>query len=160
MKVCDKRSKLYYHLKSRLYRQGCMKNYIILKVYFRFSLSTMIQQDSKPIQKRMKSVRDWIIISPEGITYGPNHNRYENFQVLGFVAADTEQAALQKLEEEYSYLQNSGFSEIWIYPLENKSPYITYLSIEPSKVEYEDDIEKEIIEQITRILNVYGILDM
>jgi hypothetical protein len=33
-------------------------------------------------------MRDWIVISPEGITLGPNNNRYENFQVLGFVVAD------------------------------------------------------------------------
>jgi hypothetical protein len=97
-------------------------------------------------------LRDWIIISPEGMTYGPNFNRYENFQVLGFVKAGSEQAALHELEEKYSYLRNSGFGEVWIYPLEKKSAYITYLTLEPLEVEFEDDIEKEIVEKITHLL--------
>jgi hypothetical protein len=72
-------------------------------------------------------MRDWIIISTEGVTIGPNDSVFENFQVLGFIQAESEDLVVKKLKEENEYLQDSGFVEIWIYWLININPYITFL---------------------------------
>lgn len=85
-------------------------------------------------------LKNWIIISPEGITVAPNDNCYGNFQVLGFANAYSEEGALEQLIEKYDYLNGSGFEEIWIYPLETRTPYITYLQDETTeKDEFNDN---------------------
>jgi hypothetical protein len=102
-------------------------------------------------------MRDWIIISPEGVTIGPNDSVFENFQVLSFIQAESEDLVVKKLKEENEYLHDSGFDEIWIYRLININPYITYLGKEKSnKVSYECHDEKELVEVITKILKENG----
>ncbi|MEH7114970.1 hypothetical protein V7124_21810 [Neobacillus niacini] len=97
-------------------------------------------------------MNNWIIITPEGITKSPNDTFYENFQVLGFVTATTKEAALVKLKENYSYINGSGFDEVWIYQLRFSNPNITYLGIEQEEDEFEDDFEREMVHKITCIL--------
>ena len=42
---------------------------------------------------------------------------FDNFRVLGFVCAESELAAFDKLKEEYHYLKGSGFDEVWFYQI-------------------------------------------
>jgi hypothetical protein len=44
-------------------------------------------------------MKEWFITSPEGINIAPNNHTYENFQVLGFVQAETEKIVVEKLRE-------------------------------------------------------------
>jgi hypothetical protein len=53
-------------------------------------------------------MNDWIIITPEGITVSSTEIICENFQVLEFVFAASEEAALGELKEKYPYLNGSG----------------------------------------------------
>ena len=48
---------------------------------------------------------DWIIISPDGVTIAPNEEIVENFQVLGFVRAESEKEALFQLKDKYKCLE-------------------------------------------------------
>jgi hypothetical protein len=80
-------------------------------------------------------VKEWIIVSPEGSTLSPNEKFYENFQVLGFVHAESSKAALEKLKEENHCISGSGFNEVWIYQLISGSPFITYLENETEEEE-------------------------
>jgi hypothetical protein len=105
-------------------------------------------------------MNNWIIITPEGITKSPNDTFYENFQVLGFVTATTKEAALGRLEENYSYLKGSGFDEVWLYQLRSSNPYITYLGLEQTGDEFEDDFEREKVHKITIILKESGYSDI
>jgi hypothetical protein len=106
-------------------------------------------------------MKDWIIISPEGSTIGPNDSIYENFQVLGYVQAESENLVAKKLKEEYEYLHDSGFDEIWMYRLVDKNPYITYLGEEETiEISYEDLDEKELVERLTNILKENGFADI
>jgi hypothetical protein len=102
-------------------------------------------------------MKDWIVISPEGITTTPNEKGIENFQVLGFVKAETKVHALKQLQKEYDYLKESGFEEVWIYPLENQNPYITYL--EPCIANLKANDETELIYKITSILKEIGFIN-
>ncbi|WP_066069821.1 hypothetical protein [Neobacillus soli] len=84
-------------------------------------------------------MKEWIIICPDGVTIAPNEEEYENFQVLGFITAETEELALDLLKIKYPFVNGSGFDEVWIYPLESGKPFITYLS---NKETPENEFEK------------------
>ncbi|NHC42662.1 hypothetical protein G6549_22320 [Bacillus sp. MM2020_1] len=104
----------------------------------------------------------WIIITPEGITTSPTDVMNDNFQVLGFVDAISEVDAVEKLKQEYQYLNGSGFDEVWIYQIRNSRPLITFLEKERSGTNYEieDGMEREIVEKITNILIQIGYSDL
>ncbi|MEH7114964.1 hypothetical protein V7124_21780 [Neobacillus niacini] len=90
-------------------------------------------------------MNDWIIISPDGTTISSNEIIVENFQVLGFVQADSVVDAFEKLKEEYHYLKGSGFNEVWIYQIISGSPYVTYLGDDSEDNELKDELVKKII---------------
>ncbi|MEH7073828.1 hypothetical protein [Neobacillus drentensis] len=104
----------------------------------------------------------WMAISPEGTTTSPNEMIYDNFQVLGFVYAESEAAAFEKLKEEYHYLNGSGFDEVWFYQIINRKPYINYLGKEFSlpENEIEDITEQEMVNKVTNILADNGYSDI
>lgn len=98
-------------------------------------------------------MKKWIVITPEGSTISPNNVIYENFQVLGIVNAETKEEISLKLKQDYEYLTNSTFNEIWIYPLESTNPYITFLELESSKaISYEICDDNNTISKIIAIL--------
>jgi hypothetical protein len=87
-------------------------------------------------------MNDWIIITPEGITESPNEIICENFQVLGFVFAESE-ATLKKLKVKYPFLNGSGFGEVWIYKLASNKPFIKNLGKEQVDDRFEDEYERD-----------------
>ena len=101
-------------------------------------------------------MNDWIFISPDGTTLSPNEILVENFQVLGFVQADSVTDALEKLKEENHYLRGNGFDEVWIYQLTSGSPFVTYLGDESEK----DQLKDELVEKIKNILIDNGYYDI
>ncbi|MFB3164538.1 hypothetical protein ABLO26_24560 [Neobacillus sp. 179-J 1A1 HS] len=107
-------------------------------------------------------MNDWIIITPEGITESPNEIVCENFQVLGFTFAKSEEAALKNLKEKYPYLNGSGFDEVWIYKLASNKPLIKHLGKEQMDEQFEDEFEREMVKvnNITRILKDNGYTDI
>jgi hypothetical protein len=101
-------------------------------------------------------MKNWIILSPEGTTYGPNDDLYENFQVLGFVSAMSAKESLGQLIKNQPYIASSGFDEVWIYSLENRIPLITYFTDDGNQTypvtPYLNLEEKEQIEKIIKFL--------
>lgn len=65
----------------------------------------------------------YIFITNEGCTYQPNSSSLEpdceNAQVLGIVAGENENDALNNLLEQNAYLKDSSFNEIYCYKLSN-----------------------------------------
>jgi hypothetical protein len=96
-------------------------------------------------------MKEWVIVSPEGTTLSPNEKVFENFQVLGFVHAESNVAALKKLKEENQHISGSGFDEVWIYQLSSERPYIYYLGNDAEEEEFEDERVKKIINVIKDI---------
>lgn len=105
-------------------------------------------------------MNDWIIITPEGFTESPNEIICENFQVLGFVFAESEESALKNLKDKYPYLNGSGFDEVWIYKLAYNKPRIKHLGKQHLDDRFEDEFEREIGNKIIRILKVSGYTDI
>lgn len=105
-------------------------------------------------------MKKWILISPDGVTNAPYEERVENFQVLGFVLANSGQDALIEFKDKYHYLSGCGFNETWIYPLESKTPYIAYIEEGSDEEEFEDEEERVIVEKIIYILKEHGFTDI
>jgi hypothetical protein len=94
-------------------------------------------------------VKNWIIISPNGVTLGPDAYEYENFQVLGLVDAEAETDILEQLKNENPYLIESGYKEVWIYQLLSKTPIITNLVPEKKYEPFNNQKEKELVYRIS-----------
>lgn len=74
--------------------------------------------------------------------------KYEIFQVLGLVDAEAETDVLDQLKKDYPYLKGSGYKEVWIYQLVNKTPTITNLVLDGSQQLFNNQQELEIVNKI------------
>ncbi|MDE7108857.1 MAG: hypothetical protein K2O49_02660 [Muribaculaceae bacterium] len=71
-------------------------------------------------------MKEFIIFTTEGITYGPNTDEeVENCQVLGIIHADTESEAIDKLFDDNEWIHAAGFSK----------DYLTVRQLLPSSTE-------------------------
>lgn len=60
-------------------------------------------------------MKDFIIYTAQGTTYGPNINvDIENCQVLGIVQSSTESGAVNELFENNEWIKRAGFTKDYV----------------------------------------------